>query len=176
MSAIKDFFKKKKADAKFKLAGSGHKLSEPSAAPRGGPGPSGGQRPAAGGQPSMWHQDQYRQTSNNQKPNKEKTERNGSVPSGDRDAVVNHSPKSGGGLMSPGGPPGSVALPGLVSHSATGVSVTVSNGDTRLTGHYNGRLYSPESETSPPTPPAARPARPPPAAGQPPRSAGRGPG
>lgn len=45
MSAIKDFFKKKKADAKFKLAGSGHKLSEPSAAPRGGPGPSGGQRP-----------------------------------------------------------------------------------------------------------------------------------
>ena len=54
--------------------------------------------------------------------------------------------------MSPGGPPGSVALPGLVSHSATGVSVTVSNGDTRLTGHYNGRLYSPESESSPPTP------------------------
>ena len=45
MSAIKDFFKKKKADAKFKLAGSGHKLSEPSAAPRGGQGPSGGHRP-----------------------------------------------------------------------------------------------------------------------------------
>jgi len=34
MSAIKDFFKKKKADAKFKLAGSGHKLSDASAAPR----------------------------------------------------------------------------------------------------------------------------------------------
>ena len=45
MSAIKDFFKKKKADAKFKLAGSGHKLSEPSAASRGGQGTSGGQRP-----------------------------------------------------------------------------------------------------------------------------------
>ena len=30
MSAIKDFFKKKKADAKFKLAGAGHKLSDPS--------------------------------------------------------------------------------------------------------------------------------------------------
>jgi len=34
MSAIKDFFKKKKADAKFKLAGSGHKLGDPSSAPR----------------------------------------------------------------------------------------------------------------------------------------------
>ena len=34
MSAIKEFFKKKKADAKFKLAGSGHKLGEPSSAER----------------------------------------------------------------------------------------------------------------------------------------------
>ena len=34
MSAIKDFFKKKKADAKFKLAGAGHKLGDPSSAPR----------------------------------------------------------------------------------------------------------------------------------------------
>ena len=34
MSAIKDFFKKKKADAKFKLAGGGHKLGEASAAPK----------------------------------------------------------------------------------------------------------------------------------------------
>ena len=43
MSAIKDFFKKKKADAKFKLAGSGHKLSDPGAASRGpGPGSSRG--------------------------------------------------------------------------------------------------------------------------------------
>jgi len=33
MSAIKDFFKKKKADAKFKLAGGGHKLGETSATP-----------------------------------------------------------------------------------------------------------------------------------------------
>jgi len=32
MSAIKDFFKKKKADAKFKLAGGGHKLGDPSPA------------------------------------------------------------------------------------------------------------------------------------------------
>lgn len=81
-------------------------------------------------------------------PNKEKTEHNGSVPSGDRDAVVNHSPKSVGSLMSPGpGPPGSVALPGLVSHSATGVSVTVTNGSGP------GRaLYSPDSDPSPPTP------------------------
>ena len=48
--------------------------------------------------------------------------------------------------MSPG-PPGSVALPGLVSHSGTGVSVTVSNGSGP------GRaLYSPDSEGSPPTP------------------------
>ena len=44
MSAIKDFFKKKKADAKFKLAGSGYKLSDPSSASR-GQGGSGGQRP-----------------------------------------------------------------------------------------------------------------------------------
>ena len=35
MSAIKDFFKKKKADAKFKLAGGGHKLGDPSASSRG---------------------------------------------------------------------------------------------------------------------------------------------
>lgn len=34
MSAIKDFFKKKKADAKFKLAGTGHKLTDSSGAPR----------------------------------------------------------------------------------------------------------------------------------------------
>merc|ERR550532_2519040 len=84
-----------------------------------------------------------------QEPNKEKTEHNGSVPSGDsRDAVVKHSPKSVGSLMSPGpGPPGSVALPGLVSHSATGVSVTVTNGSGP------GRaLYSPDSDPSPPTP------------------------
>eukprot|EP00092_Neocalanus_flemingeri_P028049 GFUD01030452.1.p1 GENE.GFUD01030452.1~~GFUD01030452.1.p1 ORF type:complete len:442 (+),score=157.19 GFUD01030452.1:613-1938(+) len=33
MSAIKDFFKKKKTEAKFKLAGGGHKLGETSAAP-----------------------------------------------------------------------------------------------------------------------------------------------
>ena len=46
MSAIKEFFKKKKADAKFKLAGSGHKLSDPSSGgARGGAGPSGGHRP-----------------------------------------------------------------------------------------------------------------------------------
>ena len=32
MSAIKDFFKKKKTDAKFKIAGSGHKLGDASAA------------------------------------------------------------------------------------------------------------------------------------------------
>ena len=35
MSAIKDFFKKKKADAKFKLAGGGHKLGDPSSSSRG---------------------------------------------------------------------------------------------------------------------------------------------
>lgn len=82
-------------------------------------------------------------------PNKEKTEHNGSVPSGDRDAVVNHSPKSVGSLMSPGpGPPGSVALPGLVSHSATGVSVTVTNGSGP------GRaLYSPDSDPGGPATP-----------------------
>lgn len=33
MSAIKDFFKKKKTEAKFKLAGGGHKLGEASSAP-----------------------------------------------------------------------------------------------------------------------------------------------
>jgi len=33
MSAIKDFFKKKKTEAKFKLAGGGHKLGETSSAP-----------------------------------------------------------------------------------------------------------------------------------------------
>jgi len=43
MSAIKEFFKKKKADAKFKLAGSGHKLGDPSTSgPR--PSQSGGSR------------------------------------------------------------------------------------------------------------------------------------
>ena len=78
-------------------------------------------------------------------PNKEKTEHNGSVPSGDsRDAVVKHSPKSVGSLMSPGpGPPGSVALPGL-----TTPGVTVSNGS----GPQRA-LYSPDSDSgSPPTP------------------------
>ena len=43
MSAIKEFFKKKKADAKFKLAGSGHKLGDPSSGPRPS-GPSAGSR------------------------------------------------------------------------------------------------------------------------------------
>ena len=37
MSAIKEFFKKKKADAKFKLAGSGQKLGDPSTSQRAGP-------------------------------------------------------------------------------------------------------------------------------------------
>ena len=45
MSAIKEFFKKKKADAKFKLAGSGHKLGDPSSGPR--PSQAGGSRPVA---------------------------------------------------------------------------------------------------------------------------------
>ena len=85
-------------------------------------------------------------------PNKEKTEHNGSVPSGGE--VVNISPKSCGSLMSPAGggpglaPPGSVPLPGLVGG---GVSVTVSNGSS-----YNGTrtVYSPDSDHahSPPTP------------------------
>merc|ERR1719422_1819685 len=92
---------------------------------------------------------------NKSEPNKEKTEHNGSVPNVD---VVNHSPKSCGTLMSPAGagplaPPGSVPLPGLVSHSGHtgGVSVTVPNGSS-----YNGTrtvpVYSPDSDMSPPTP------------------------
>ena len=53
--------------------------------------------------------------------------------------------------MSPGSggpPPGSVALPGLVTHRENGVSVTVTNGAS-----YQGRaVFSPESDHSPPTP------------------------
>merc|ERR1719422_552794 len=78
---------------------------------------------------------------NKSEPNKEKTEHNGSVPSGGE--VVNISPKSCGSLMSPAGG-GPVPLPGLVS-------VTVSNGTS-----YNGTrtVYSPDSDHahSPPTP------------------------
>ena len=66
--------------------------------------------------------------------------------------------------MSPGssqGPPGSVPLPGLVTHRENnGVSVTVSNGASYSVGGPGGRsLYSPESDHSPPTP------QPPPAPG-----------
>ena len=35
MSAIRDFFKKKKTDAKFKIAGGGHKLGDASTAAAG---------------------------------------------------------------------------------------------------------------------------------------------
>lgn len=73
MSAIKDFFKKKKADAKFKLAGSGHKLSDPSSASR-GQGGSGGQRPG----PERAHPSQSSQQAGaaalNRIVNKEQTE------------------------------------------------------------------------------------------------------
>ena len=74
---------------------------------------------------------------------------------------MNHSPKSCG-LMSPGvPPPGSVALPGLVTHRENGVSVTVSNGASYSVGGPGVRtLFSPESDHSPPTP------QPPPAPGQ----------
>ena len=94
-------------------------------------------------------------------PNKEKTEshhHNGDLSSSN---VVNRSPKSCGSLMSPGSggpPPGSVALPGLVTHRENGVSVTVTNG----AGSYHGNrtVYSPESDHSPPTPGPPPPQRP----------------
>ena len=56
MSAIKDFFKKKKADAKFKLAGAGHKLSDPS-----GGGRPGGQGQGHGGYQERQHPSQSSQ-------------------------------------------------------------------------------------------------------------------
>ena len=59
MSAIKEFFKKKKADAKFKLAGSGHKLGDPSSAPR--PGPSAGGRAGPGRERERAHPSQSSQ-------------------------------------------------------------------------------------------------------------------
>ena len=59
MSAIKEFFKKKKADAKFKLAGSGHKLGDPRSAPR--PGPSAGHRVGGGGGGERAHPSQSAQ-------------------------------------------------------------------------------------------------------------------
>ena len=61
--------------------------------------------------------------------------------------------------MSPGSggpPPGSVALPGLVTHRENGVSVTVTNGAS-----YQPRtVFSPESDHSPPTPGPPPPQRP----------------
>ena len=88
-------------------------------------------------------------------PNKEKTEphHNGDLSSATTN-VVAHSPKSCG-LLSPG----SVPLPGLVTHRENGVSVTVSNG---ASSHYQARtVFSPESEHSPPTPgPPQPPQRP----------------
>ena len=62
------------------------------------------------------------------------------------------SPGSGGGP-----PPGSVPLPGLVTHRENGVSVTVTNG----AGSYQARtVFSPESDHSPPTPGPPPPQRP----------------